>query len=204
MKKRIRSELENMEGEFRGLVKEGFTLDDELMVDLLHRIEKKRVQRKMEREAEKKANEAPAPPYLKDIVWSCDPKQETPRIGGRGYTKREFAMFAGPQGEAAYRSIMADIKWRKSPVEPWRVVAIHIMAWELAQSRQTFPTPSWLDLQAYGPRRHRTTDEAMSDYIEGVDDGLAVEPEEKPKSRKKKPTKKDILDAKYAELLKLL
>lgn len=196
MKKIVRDELDIARHEFGSLVKDGFTLKDDFMVDLLEDIENKKAQKAAEKETARV--KAPAPPYIKDVIWQGD--QKTPRIGGKGLLHREFAMFAGEEGEATYRMVMNSIKWKKSPCEPWRVVAIHIMAWELAEAKQEFPKPEWLDLQAYGPRRFRTMREEAVDNLE--EERIIIP--ESPKSKKKRPTKKDMLDAKYAELMRQL
>lgn len=197
MKKRVRDELDQARHEFGSLLKDGFTIKDDFMVDLLFDIEQKKEQKELEKERARVV--APAPPYIKDVVWH-DSEQKTPRVGGKNLERRDFAMFVGSDGEATYRAIMGNIKWKKSPLEPWRVTAIHIMAWELADSRQTFPKPSWLDLQAYAPKRVRTIQEETEDFVVGE---RIITMDEPPK-KKKKPTKRDLLDAKYAELIKML
>jgi hypothetical protein len=198
-KKIVRDELDKACHEFGGLVKDGFTMDDEFMVDLLDRIEKKRHARKIERDSQRQI--ASSPPYLKDVHWESE--DQDVRIGGRGITKREFAMFGAPGGEIVWRQVVGAQRWWRTPREPWRVVVIHIMAWELAALGQTFPTPKWLDLKDYKPKRFRTMEEEMEDHINGEPQILNVEVPEK-KERKKKATKRDILDAKYRDLMKLL
>jgi hypothetical protein len=142
----------------------------------------------------------PAPPNIRDITWH-ELEQKIPTRFKGGMTKRDLAQWLG---RIDFCKEVVDLMFKRQvwTTEMWRVLFLYQMSLEFAETcPQQIIRPDWLDLAEYRKVRWRTETERRGEVMTAT--SLNIHQYTKTE-RAKKPTKRDILDAKYRELLKNL
>lgn len=131
-----------------------------------------------------------APPYLKDIIWPdmWDEGYKPPRKFRGGLTKRDLALFIKSRD---FDWDVLKIWFRQVPYEPWRMLILTQMRFELKSG----PLPSWMQVVGYHRHRMRNIEEADEE------DQIITYESDEGYQRPKKPTRRDIIDAKYNRIL---